>query len=430
MKRRTLRIFIVLAVFSLMGIVIVQYYWFTRAFSINKTRIDLRISNALQEVAEKLVPLEKRTSSFFQPVTHVSNDYFEVMVNDTINPAVLGEYLKLDFIKHNIELNAEFGVYNCDNGLMEYGDFICPTGDCKPPTEQTRYVFPHPEHPDSFYFGVYFPDKNSFLLSDMGIWLFSTIVVLIVILFFAYSLFVIVRQKRLSEIQTDFINNMTHEFKTPISTIDISSSVLMNPKIIEKPERLLSYATIIKNEAVRLKNQVEKVLQVAVLNKKSEELKITDLHLHNLLEELELNWTATLEKKNAILETHFDAQVDFIAGDRLHLTNVFNNLIDNSIKYCESDQPYIKLNTFNEKGYIVLTLQDNGIGIAEKDVKMIFNKFYRVHTGNVHNVKGFGLGLHYVKMMIDAHKGTITAQSKVGEGTLFTIKLKNLKTTT
>jgi len=427
MKRRTLRIFIVLSVISLLGIVIVQYYWFTRAFSIKETGIDLRISNALQEVAEKLVPIEKRTNSFFQPVTQVSSDYFEVMVNDTINPAILEEYLKLDFLKHNIDQNVEFGIYNCDNNLMEYGNYICTTGDCDPPGFENRYQFPQHQVIDSFYFGIYFPDKDIFLLSDMGIWLFSTGVILVVILFFAYSLFVIVRQKRLSEIQTDFINNMTHEFKTPISTIDISSTVLMNPKIIEKPERLLSYATIIKNEAVRLKNQVEKVLQVAVLNKKSEELKMKELHLHELLEELELNWTATLEKKNAVLETHFDATEDLIEGDRLHLTNVFNNLIDNSIKYCEQAQPYIILKTYNVKNRLVISLQDNGIGISEKDQKMIFNKFYRVHTGNVHNVKGFGLGLHYVKMMIDAHKGHITAHGELGKGTLFTIKLKTLQ---
>lgn len=426
MKRRTLRVFIVLSVISLLGIVIVQYYWFTRAFSIKESGIDMRISIALQEVAEKLVPMEKRTSTFFQPVKQVTNDYFEVMVNDTINPAILEEFIKLDFLKHNIDHDVEYGIYDCDINKMMYGDYIC-VGNCDPPDSASRYQFPQHHQTDSFYFGVYFPDKDLLLVSDMGIWLFSTAMVLVVILFFAYSIFVIVRQKRLSEIQTDFINNMTHEFKTPISTINISSQVLMNPKIVDTPERLLSYASIIKNESVRLKNQVEKVLQVAVLNKRSEELKITELHLHEILEEVELNWTATLEKKNAVLETHFDANNDLIAGDRLHLTNVFNNLIDNSIKYCEAEQPHIKLSTINKGDRMIIGLQDNGIGMSEKDAKMIFNKFYRVHTGNVHNVKGFGLGLHYVKMMIDAHKGTINANSKLAEGTLFTIKLKNLR---
>ena len=428
MNRTTLRIFIVLAVISILGLVVVQYYWFNRAFELKSSDLDRRIGIALQEVSEKLVPLEKRSSTFFQPVEQERSNYFKVMVNHPIDPEILEEYLKIGFLtKHNVKLNFEYAIYDCESDNMQYGNYVCVTDDCDKPTKDDRYGFPTLSATDSFYFGIFFPDKTSFLLNQLEIWVFSTGVVLVVILFFAYALFVILRQKRLSEIQTDFINTMTHEFKTPISTIDISSSVLMNPKIVNSPERLLSYATIIRNEATRLKNQVEKVLQVAVLNKKSEELKRQELNMHELLSTIQLNWTATVEKKQAKLDVALNAQNDLVFVDKLHLTNIFNNLIDNSLKYNESDLPTVKIETRNEKNWLVIRLQDNGIGIAEKNLKMIFNKFYRVHTGNIHNVKGFGLGLHYVKMMVEAHKGSIQAESKLGEGTKFTIKLRLLK---
>ncbi|MFT5619208.1 MAG: two-component system phosphate regulon sensor histidine kinase PhoR, partial [Arenicella sp.] len=379
-----------------------------------------------QETSESLVPLEKRANTFFQPVEQTTSNSFKVMVNYPITPDQLEEFLKLYFLKHSITLNFEYAIYNCETDLLEYGEYVCLTGDCSPPADK-KYKFPQLSETESFYFSIFFPDKATLLLNQLEISIISTIIVLVVILFFAYALFVILRQKRLSEIQTDFINTMTHEFKTPISTIDISASVLMNPKIKDSPERLVSYATIIKNETARLKNQVEKVLQVAVLNKKSEELKREELNLHELLANMEGSLQATIEKKSGELDMNLDAQNDFVFVDTLHITNIFNNLVDNSLKYNESETPTVKFNTRNEKKYMVISIADNGIGIAEKDVKMIFNKFYRVHTGDLHNVKGFGLGLHYVKMMVEAHKGSIRAESELGKGTTFVIKIPNLK---
>ena len=426
MNRTTLRIFILLAVFSILGLVVVQYYWFSRAFELKNSSIDRTISIALQETSESLVPLEKRANTFFQPVEQTTSNSFKVMVNYPITPDDLEEYLKLSFLKHNLKLNFEYAIYNCETDLLEYGEYVCLTGDCSPPADK-KYKFPQLSETESFYFSIFFPDKATLLLNQLEISIVSTVIVLVVILFFAYALFVILRQKRLSEIQTDFINTMTHEFKTPISTIDISASVLMNPKIKDSPERLVSYATIIKNETARLKNQVEKVLQVAVLNKKSEELKREELHLHELLASMEGSLRATIEKKGGELEMNLDATNDFVFVDTLHITNIFNNLVDNSLKYNESETPTVKFETKNEKKYFVISIADNGIGIADKDVKMIFNKFYRVHTGDLHNVKGFGLGLHYVKMMVEAHKGSIHAESELGKGTKFVIKIPNVK---
>ncbi len=428
MKALTFRIFVLLGLLSLLGVVVVQFYWFDKAFDFKEQDLNRRISIALQSVAEKVVPAERRASSSFQPVEQVSTNYFNVMVNDAIEPEVLKEYLKLELYKHDVELNFEYAIYDCSGNAMQYCEYICLTGDCDPPlAEEARYQFPELKNADGYYFGVYFPKKEGMLKNQMGIWTFSTIVVLIVILFFSYSLFVILRQRRLSEIQKDFINNMTHEFKTPLSTIDISTSVLMKPETAQHPERFISYATIIKKETTRLKNQVEKVLQVAVMDNRSEDLKLAPLSINNLLEEQKSNLAAKLEENDATLELSLEASQDWVDGDILHLTNIFNNLIDNSLKYCESNEPHMRIRTKNNaKGLLEITLQDNGIGISEKDKKMIFDKFYRVHTGDVHNVKGFGLGLHYVKMMIEAHKGSIKVDSRPKEGTVFTISLRPL----
>jgi two-component system phosphate regulon sensor histidine kinase PhoR len=427
MKSTTIRIFVLLAIASLVGVVIVQYYWFDKAFDYQEQDLNHRITLALQSVAEKIVPPERRAASFFQPVEQLSSNYFNVMVNDAINPEVLREFLKLELVKQEVGLDFEYAIYDCTGNSMQYCEYICLSGDCAPPaSEQARFQFPELARADGYYFGVYFPHKGVALSNQMGIWLFSTIVVLIVILFFSYSLFVILRQRRLSEIQKDFINNMTHEFKTPLSTIDISTSVLMQPAITGNPERLLSYATIIKNETTRLKNQVEKVLQVAVMDNRSEDLKMAPVHLNDLIRQLKTNLEAKLEQHHARLDLLLNAENDCLEGDTLHLTNIFNNMIDNSLKYCEHERPHIVIGTEYRKGQLTVTVQDNGIGIGEKDRKMIFNKFYRVSTGDVHNVKGFGLGLHYVKMIVEAHKGHIGVSSRPGEGTLFTLVFKAL----
>ncbi len=236
--------------------------------------------------------------------------------------------------------------------------------------------------------------------------------------FFVYSLMLIFKQKRLSEIQNDFINNMTHEFKTPISTISISSEVLMKPEIINTPERLLSYAAIIRKEAARLKKNVDTVLQTANIAQKIDKLNFEEVEVHELLEDLSISCEPLFKEKNGELIINLNAKNTLIKADRLHFTNVIHNLIDNGMKYCERS-PVIIITTENSGNDLIISIKDNGIGIADRDQKQVFNKFFRVHTGDIHDVKGFGLGLYYVKEMVEGHKGKIELKSKIGEGSEF-----------
>jgi two-component system, OmpR family, phosphate regulon sensor histidine kinase PhoR len=267
---------------------------------------------------------------------------------------------------------------------------------------------------------VQFPYREANILSQMGIWGFSSAVMLVVIFFFVYTLFVILKQRRLSEVQRDFINNMTHEFKTPISTIAISAQVLKDPAIT--PERLLNYATIIEHENHRLKQQVDRVLQMAQLDKEDFELKKEEADMHELLQGAVKNHAGVIESKQGSVSLNLEAHSHQVAVDRLHLTNVIYNLIDNAVKY-NHQKPEINIQTRNDNGYLLISVSDNGIGIAPEELKKVFHRFYRVPTGNVHDVKGFGLGLNYVKLIVEIHGGKIDLSSEPGKGSTFVIGL-------
>ena len=421
MQSKTLRIFVALSVLLMLAIAGLQYYWFKQAYSLEDKDFDQRVTNSLRVVTKRLLNFNKNpNNTLLKPVERVSGNYYTVQINDKIDPSVLVEFLKQEMIRHDVQQNFEYGIYDCVKNQIQYGGFVCAVANCDS-TKSYKYEFP-PLKLTNYYFGVYFPDRKLNMITEMGNWFFSSALLLVVFAFFAYALWVIFKQKRLSEIQNDFINNMTHEFKTPISTISISSEVLMNPSILEKPDRLLSYATIIKKEAARLKKNVDTVLQTANISEKIDQLNFENVDIKELFEELLANLEPILKEKNAEIKLDISAENYIIKADKLHLTNVANNLIDNCLKYCEKN-PKIEIKVKNIPENLLIKIIDNGIGISEKDQENIFKKFFRVHTGDVHNVKGFGLGLYYVKEIIKGHNGTISVASKLGNGTEFTIKL-------
>ncbi|MBL7876150.1 MAG: HAMP domain-containing histidine kinase [Cyclobacteriaceae bacterium] len=414
MSRLTLRIVIILAGLSIAGITATQIYWVRKAFDLKENQFNRDVTVALTNVATKILEITKTPTAANNPVTQLTTNYFVVLVNGPIDNNLLEFLLITEFEKRNIKADFEYGIYDCMEQCMEGGKQISP--------KHTASLVNFSELPawnnDGYYFGVQFPMVEATLISQMGIWGFSSIVMLIVIFFFVYTLFVILKQRRLSEIQKDFINNMTHEFKTPLSTIAISTSVLKDPGIIHTPERLLNYATIIDNENQRLKQQVERVLQMARLENEEVGLKREICDLHDII------WEASESNlaSKATLELVLEASPSTVLADKLHLTNVIFNLLDNAIKY-NKQQPLIRISTSHAHGNIFLKIEDNGIGIKQDDQKKIFHRFYRVPTGNLHDVKGFGLGLSYVKLIVEAHKGKITLTSEPNKGSCFSIVL-------
>jgi two-component system phosphate regulon sensor histidine kinase PhoR len=249
----------------------------------------------------------------------------------------------------------------------------------------------------------------------------------IILLAFYLTVNTMIRQKKLSEIKNDFINNMTHEFKTPIATISLAVDAIRNEKVQRDTEKLGYFSSIIKEENQRMNRQVETILKSALMDRQEVQLNLKPLHVHEIIRDVADNFILRLQEKQGMLETELSATDDLIEGDEVHISNLVTNLMDNAVKYSkENVPPIIRLVTSSNNKKFIIRIEDNGIGMSRETLKRIFEKFYRAHTGNIHNVKGFGLGLSYVKNVVDAHEGTIKAESTLGKGSCFIIEF-NLK---
>jgi two-component system phosphate regulon sensor histidine kinase PhoR len=233
-----------------------------------------------------------------------------------------------------------------------------------------------------------------------------------------------IRQKKLSEIKNDFINNMTHEFKTPLATISLAVDALKNEKVTGDPQKLGYFSSIIKEENQRMNRQVETILKSALMERQEVELNLKPINVHQVIEDVVDNFMLRLDEKGGTLEMNLQAGQFIIEADEVHFSNLINNLLDNAVKYSkENTPPKVCITTTSNAKKIFIKIEDNGIGMTRETLKRIFEKFYRAHTGNIHNVKGFGLGLSYVKTVVEAHEGVIKADSILGKGSSFTIEL-------
>lgn len=418
MRGKNIRLVLILAILSLIGISIAQIYWVRAAFNQEQDHFHRQVNAALNQVAGQFYSINKINAPNTNPIRQVLGNYYIVMVNSPIDANLLESLLKKAFSSRGIKTDFEYGIYNCDTECMVFDQYV--SSDALPVIESLNQLPAWSE--TNYYFGVYFPSKSSYLLNRMKIWMFTTVVLLVVILFFGYAMFIILKQKRLSEIQKDFISNMTHEFKTPISTIAVASEVLQQPEIVKEPERLLNYATIINKENKRLKGQVERVLQLASLENDALELDHTKISVHNIITEVVGQFS--ISHTQGTIDFLANAKNDIIKADKHHFMNMVFNLIDNAIKYSNSSFQII-IYTKNEGGNLFISIKDNGIGISESEQKLIFDKFYRVGTGNLHNAKGFGIGLSYVKLMTKEFDGSIKVESSVGKGSTFIMNFKN-----
>ncbi len=269
------------------------------------------------------------------------------------------------------------------------------------------------------------PNIKSIVIKSLR-WRIATSIFFTLIILAAFYLTVrtVLRQKKLGEIKNDFINNMTHEFKTPIATISLAVDAMRNDKVINDKEKLGYFSSIIKEENQRMNRQVETILKASQLEKQEVDLMLKPLHVHEVIQDVVDNFVLQLEDKKGKVELQLNANNDLINADEVHFSNLVNNLVDNAVKYAkENTPPVIKLSTQSNGKNFTMKIEDNGIGMNRDTVKRIFERFYRAHTGNVHNVKGFGLGLSYVKTMVEAHDGDIKAESTLGKGSTFTLDL-------
>lgn len=423
MKNRIIWRLIIFGVLSILGILAMQIYWLSSLLEYRKQELDQSTKIALFQVARDLARARKVDLPPNTTIQIRNSNTYVVNINDVIDAGLLEFFLRKELANKGIALDFEYAIHDCNSNEVVYGSTVFLSKN----STQSATIKKLPKYSKFlYYFSVRFRSTNKFILSSIKIPIIFTAILIFILLVFSYSLIFILRQRRLSQMQKDFINNMTHEFKTPISTIKIAADVFLNNDKISKDHRLNRYAQIINEQSQRLNNQIEKVLEVSRLEKNIVDLHTVHLNLNNVLLSVAESFELRIAELNGRLQLELDAKPSEIIADELHLINILNSLIDNAIKYAK-DNVEILLKTYDDDKYLYLQIKDNGIGISKEDQKKIFQKFYRVPTGNIHNVKGFGLGLFYVQTICKAHGWRLHVESQLGLGTCFTISFKKNK---
>lgn len=436
---------IILITLSLIGIIVVQIMSIKNALIIKNEQLEQNIQMAVNDVGQEIAEQSgKFPSAGFPklspewPLDQFLKTFKTPTVAQRYTPNQVYDKLKMALNKHGLKkTNFEFAVLNrssiSNNYEMQTLNFSKLLAD----TARSRtFWFPLSAPSGSITEGlvadeelwVIVPNVKSFLLESMS-WMItgSVLFTLVICTAFFITVRTMLRQKKLSEIKSDFINNMTHEFKTPLATISLAVDALKNEKVWQSREKTDYFSNIIKDENKRMNKQVETILQAALLDKQEVQLNMKPLHVHEIINRAADNFRLQMEDRGGKEELHLNAAKDLIEADEVHFTNLLSNLIDNAIKYSKDSGLHIKICTQNTGNNIRIKIEDNGIGMTKETVGRIFEKFYRAHTGNVHNVKGFGLGLSYVKAMVDAQKGKIKVDSIPGKGSTFTMEFPLLR---
>lgn len=454
MKRKSVGFLIIIGTVSVLGILLVQFFFLKNSYDLNEKQFHELTSSALRSVASqineynRIVYGSSAKQNDISPVDQISNNYYVVNVNDVIDSGILGHLINVEFKKRNLNVNFEYGIYDCDAKKMIQGNNLTQESKRdhkKPPSKHdslscSMEELMYENHVTkaekkakvcnlptcdkyTYYFGVHFPDRSQFYSTRLITWYFMNGVLFLVVIFFGYAVYIIIKQQQLSEIQKNFINNLTHEFKTPIASIDLAAKVLAGPKITEQPERLGEYVKIVGQQNKRLSAHVEKLLQMATIEKTKLQLNLEDVELNSFIEE-SIREFRNSQNGNAYsirLESVIENAV--IQADKLHFSNLIFNILDNAIKYCQTE-PDIIIRIETMKNYFTVSFDDNGIGIPKDDRKKIFNRFYRVPTGNLHDVKGFGLGLDYVQKIVKRHGWKIKVIENSRKGSTFILEIK------
>jgi len=417
LKIKKLNIIIALGLVATIGILIAQLIWTYKAFTLEEKKFSQKIHIALLEVARQLYESNGHEFSSKDLIQRISNDYYVVNVNDNIEPKVLEHYLKTEFSKFNIVTDYEYAIYNCESDDMMYGKYISIDDDL---IHKKTIEFPKSNNL-VYYFAIRFPQETSYLISSLQFWFVLSFALIVILLVYVYSIYTIIQHKKYSELQRDFINNMTHEFKTPLSSILLASNYLSNQDLIKNDSKLETYTSIITTQGKKLNNHIEKILNIARNDESALAINPVKIKLLPFLNEI----VEPLKLKHENLKIEIDINpTETIFADEFHFTNVVHNLIDNSIKYSE-ENPEIKIKSTRNNKELKLDFSDNGIGIPTKNISFIFDKFYRVSNKKSNEVNGFGLGLFYVKKIVQQHHWKISARNNSEKGLTISITFPN-----
>jgi two-component system, OmpR family, phosphate regulon sensor histidine kinase PhoR len=418
LKINKINIIIVLGLVAIIGILVAQLLWTKQAFTIEEKKFSQKAHIALLEVAKNLYEGTNHNLQTENPVKKISNDYYIVNIENDFEPDVLEFYLKAAFKKFGITTDFEYAMYNCQSDEMVYGNYITQNDN-----SQKKSNIHFPKHKNLvYYFAIRFPNETSYLFNSLKFWAYLFIGLIFILLIYVYSIFTILQQKKYSELQRDFINNMTHEFKTPLSSILIASNYLINQNEIKNDDKLHKYTDIIIKQSNNLNKHIEKILNLAKADNAPLALNKNKVAIILIIEDVIENIKLKYETSEITIISNSDNYI--INCDEFHFTNLIYNLIDNSIKYCENE-PKITIKISEVHHNIKLEFIDNGIGISVKNLPFIFDKFYRISSNKSTEINGFGLGLYYVKKICDLHHWKIIAKNNLNNGITISIVITN-----
>jgi len=417
MKKKLIITIIIIAFLSLTGVIVMQVFWIQHAYRLKEEQFDHGVEIGLKSVVNRLL------------ASH--NDSVSARLSGSVpacmrQPAGIYEVINKPLL--DSLMRDEFGLSGGGRRYV-YGIIQPQTQNCIMCNAQghTGQLLSTPYtaslmcmcRAGQYFLAIYFFNGKGLFMSHIFPWLVLSIIFMtVLILTFSYTVLLLFRQKKLSQMKSDFVNNMTHEFKTPIATVSLASEMLLKPEVYQSPEKTKRYAHMIFDENLRLKNQVEQVLNIAVLDRGEYQLKLKELDVHKTIHSIVRSYCLVMKESKGRIKMNLEAGQPLLLADRIHFVNIINNVLDNANKY-SPPPPSITISTYNVNNGIVISVEDKGIGISAENQKHIFRRFYRVPTGNIHDVKGFGLGLYYVKTMVEAHGGSVSLKSEPGKGTRF-----------
>jgi two-component system phosphate regulon sensor histidine kinase PhoR len=416
MNRKVLTIIIILTSVSLIAALVTQLLWVRDAGLLKEDQFNNNVRVALKSVVNQLMATN---TEYSHKTANVDSTFFSEHADllSVVHPRALDSLIADEIESLNIESKVYYAIYHETDKL-----FIMGNGK-----EKLSQLMASPLQvsltclcqSDNYVLSAYIPDQGSVLLNQMIILpVMSGLFLLVLVFSFFFTIYFIVRQKKLTDMKSDFVNNLTHEFKTPISTISVTSEILGQEQVISSPEKVSKYAQIIYEENQRLKNMVERVLQIAIIDKDDFKPRMEEVDVHEIIPICAKNYKLLVTQRNGYLRLKMEAHRSAIIADREHMANILNNLLDNANKY-SPEKPIINVSTLNNNGLVQIIIQDNGIGISKDNLEKVFKKFHRLQRGDIHDVKGFGIGLFYVKTMVEKMGGRIELKSELNKGSRF-----------
>ena len=417
-RSKTLRLLILICTVLVTIIIAVQLFWLQKVYRLEEKQFNINVSKSIRGLYDDMELVNDVSDNVQKVVENPKPDLYLLRIDCSPYLDSLWLNLKAELIDFDVYTDCEAAVYSHEKNAYTSEKYIDLPDAYHAPKEPTNNPV---LKRDYSYVALFFPHRGEYILSQMYFWIASSGLLLLALTAFGASIFYLYRQKFLNETQKDFVNNFTHEFKTPLAVIKIAAEVLQQPNIADKPDKLKNYAAIIDEQTTHLQAQTQRLLEIAYTDSNKVRLEKEKFDVNNLLQQAITDLHPLIEQKNATILTTFSSTGNMFYADKYYMLLTFINLIENAIKYAVN--PQINISTYTEDKECCVAIKDNGIGISTENQKKIFHRFFRVTKGDLHTAKGFGLGLNFVKKVIDAHGGIIEVKSEPGKGTTFIVKM-------